>query len=457
MSFNPSGVTLDPYSQVSLAENSVGNIAEVIDIPSDIVQKRLNAIGEELNLTIPSVIIPNEDTGIIGDSLSIHPSPKIEDPSEKLNQDDLHQHTVQGAVKRRGNERSLLKVGDIPLTGSKKNETENRSEYISSKNETRGSFEAGDTHGENLSKMESSEGFNTDDCGRGKRRGIEGSEAVKGSNQITESKENEGNFNTMDTLMQSFIEGKLRFEEFCQLSADVVEREETSSGRGRVSRKEVHIEEIEELEREAKAAAKGLRASKDILCKLDVVMQETQRTDSGKKNVTGTKDDNSLVNSRSLKPGTSQMSLKQDWNQVLFQFRNAHNTEALLQFVENVHPEDITEEMIEAVIDCISGEERNAEKYALDTKKRARNNNSTGDRSLRMDYRAWSFDRRNSIDTAEFLRGSCVDRQKMKDLTHSPRLHIDLRGLGYVVCFMLSLSTTWICNFKGLLHIFLYV
>ncbi|XP_066968684.1 ciliogenesis and planar polarity effector 1-like isoform X2 [Macrobrachium rosenbergii] len=404
LSFNHAGLIVDPYSQASFPESFRGSVAHVVDIPQDVVLKQLRAIGNELNRTIPSVP-PNDPSEHASSSVyqgydtenSVLQSHLKEKLSEKKEGETLQDFVIEGKNRNLGHE----STSSSPLeTGTPK------------------SAEIGNK--ESTSSVEP----------------LMGEESPGRSDQVSQEGDKNtywtGDF-TMENLTQAFIKGKLTFERFCELSNNAVETDDLLNKEREAKEGELHIREIEELEKEAKAAVVGLQASKKLLSRLDIVIQESQRMEKEKslEKCVGSYSSRTATYTRSRKP---KASVKQEWQKVQSEFHSTQNADSLLQFIESVNPEDISDEMIDIIMHYTEiaegiheAKDHSAAKEKEPKSVHAKQIIIPRNRELRND--SHFADHGTSLYSPDLVDENPSLAQQMQDLPYSPNLHIDLRSL----------------------------
>ncbi|XP_064116046.1 uncharacterized protein LOC135221943 isoform X2 [Macrobrachium nipponense] len=406
-SFNHASLIVDPYSQASFPESVSGSVAHVVDIPQDVVKKRLKAIGDDLNRTIPSA--PSNDPSVFSSvnqgydtENSVLQSHLKEKLSEKKGTETLQDLVIEGKNRSLGSKSTSSSPSEIGTP---------KSVEISNK--------------ESTSSVEPLMGEHTP--GRSDQMPF---------NQVSQEGDKNtcwtGDF-TMENLTQAFIKGKLTFERFCELSNNAVETDDLLDKERGAKEGELHIKEVEELEKEAKAAVLGLQASKKLLSRLDVVIQESQRMEKEKflERYVGSYSSRTAAYTRSRKP---KASVKQEWQKVQSEFHSTQNADSLLQFIESVKPEDISDEMIDIIMHYTEiaeglheAKDHSAAKEKESKSVHTKRITSPRNQELRSDIHSPGHG--TSVYSPDLLGENPSLVQQMQDLPYSPNLHIDLRSI----------------------------
>ncbi|XP_068244543.1 uncharacterized protein [Palaemon carinicauda] len=403
VSFDPAGLIADPYSHPTFPASLDGSVAHVVDIPRDVVQRHLTAIGDDLNRTIPS-ILPNEPLDNSSssryqeyDMRQSHALTHLEEKPENKDNRTLQDFVIDDENRRF--EHESMSSSSLELGIQKEAEIGNR---------------------ESIRNVESHGGECTPERSVQMPFSQVSQEIDGGVHWI-------GDF-TMENLTQAFMDGKLSFEKYYELSNNAIETDDMLDKKRKANDDELHIEAIEELEKEAEAAVLGLQTSKKLLARLEVVMQESQRMEA----------EEFLGRQRgsysSSKSRLHEASVKQEWQKVQSEFGNSLDTDRLLRFIENVNPEDISDEMIDTIMeyteiaegihgvkDYSSPNEKKTERVC-DKQTVSQRNQGTRSEVHLTDF-GTNFDRPVFVDEIHNLI------HQREDFSYSPNLHIDLRSL----------------------------
>ncbi|XP_042207025.1 uncharacterized protein LOC121855908 isoform X2 [Homarus americanus] len=338
---------LNTSSKFVMEETATGGIAHIVDLPQEIVQQHLEEIRDELNKTIqyqepdtveqrvkPSSGDANGKVEVLRDTVKILRDDKVDDKVRRLDSIGLNTN------------RSSLETNNLDKVFKYYESQRNRNQGLGKDEENILQAEAIHTGAE----------LSEDDLPVTRTR-----DALEERFIISDQL-------NMNEIFEAFYNGRITFEDLYKISSDLPMEALKVKQEEEIVEKRVDIQDIQRLEQQTVEAARGLCESHNLLSKVSLLLQTSEkleeervkrdRSRSLSRNRRYSSSERKKIHSHVHTNNTSFENL--GWQETLSTLRESGNSDILLRFVENVNPEDITDEMIDEIIKY---EESNTERH----------------------------------------------------------------------------------------------
>ncbi|XP_047487869.1 uncharacterized protein LOC125038399 [Penaeus chinensis] len=426
LSLNP---TLLDVDRASLQQSSkdLSSVLTQVDIPREIVQGRLDAMGDKLNETIYGEDLDKIDKSVAERDLKVKSEIRDNRPINEVRISDSKSHgnnfqrwfedNVDDAKVERSKSHSEG-TSDASYKESEISKTKARPDIILKKQS--------DFIQERHLESPLQENRTIHKCEQ-KEPEVHAPYEDKLQAVLGSRKEEM----TMNDLVEAFSEGKITFEDMCKFSTGAIKEDNTQEGI--MSEKEDPMMAIQALEREAEEAVKGLHESRQFISKISSLVQvagelesQRQQTYSGSGIKKASEANQMGVPSMS---GESPRSKNHEWQTTKSLFLKTGKSDILLKYIEDMQPNDLRFEVIDDIMKYVGLEEGLHKEPTSNTSQPHCETYTLNDTqfSLLQSNAVSSFPRRDINSQCSNVDGiSFASQQSLKS---SPVLHLDLTSL----------------------------
>ncbi|XP_045608316.2 uncharacterized protein [Procambarus clarkii] len=342
---------LNYFTKLSHEIGTPGEVVRIADIPQEVAQRQLEEIGDELYKTIhndkpdvlPSASDVTEQIVVLSNSVENGINKDVKDDIATKRLETLHTFLI--------NESSAKdKYDDV----FKHNDTQDRENIISEEMKAEDVVFTDSQAAQGSSEYPKIELPLT--CSKSSPEDL-----FKGNNTIT-----------MNELFEAFSDGRITLEDVYKMSYHISVEDGKTGKEEQILDCKGNSQDIEELEQQAIETALGLDESRNLLSKVNHLLQisenlekerlKTRRYQALDENIQQSSSKNKKNLAHDITSNAFVKPLR--WQEMLSSYKKSGNPDMLLNFFETVNLEEVTDEMIDEMIMC---EEMCTTKHSQDT------------------------------------------------------------------------------------------
>nr|XP_027226155.1 uncharacterized protein LOC113818186 [Penaeus vannamei] len=347
LSLNPTLLEVD-NTCLRQSSKDLSNVLTQIDIPQEIVQGRLDAMGDKLNETIYGEDLDKIDKSVTERDLEVKSSIRDNKQFSEVRISDSKSH---------GN--NFQRLFEHNADDAKAERSKSHSEGTSNATCREREISQSKARPDSLLKKQSDfiqdqilesplqENRTIHECEQKEQEVL-----IPYEDKVQDVLSSRKEEMTMNDLVEAFSEGRITFEDMCKFSTQAVK--EDTNPEGIMSEKEDPMMAIQALEREAEEAVKGLHESRQFMSKISSLVQVAGELESQKQQTYSVSDGKKASEHNQIyvpsMSGESPRNKNHEWQTTKSLFLKTGKSDILLKYIEDMHPNDLRFEVIDDIM-----------------------------------------------------------------------------------------------------------